>query len=93
MTETTVGREPVQIVEIRQPFCAHVFGTAPCTATDPADRKCYNTRATCRDSANFALGTPLSLFFATGRVAEMEIEGAPYIIPSLVSVSTTPTRR
>lgn len=92
MTETTVGREPVQIVEIRQPFCAHVFGTAPCTATDPADRKCYNTRATCRDSANFALGTPLSLFFATGRVAEMEIEGAPYIIPSLVSVSTTPTR-
>ena len=92
MTETTVGREPVQIVEIRQPFCANVFGVAPCTATGTADRKCYNTRATCRDTPNFALGAPLSLFFASGRVAEMEIDGAPYIIPSLVSVSTTPTR-
>jgi hypothetical protein len=92
MIETTVGREPVQIVEIRQPFCANVFGIAPCTATGTADRKCYNTRATCRDTPNFALGTPLSLFFASGRVAEMEIDGAPYIIPSLVSVSTTPTR-
>jgi len=94
--EDTAGREPIQIVEILQPFCANTFGVAPCTATGTADTKCYNTRGSCRDSAgaatNFALGTPLSLFFSAGRVAEQVISGAPYIIPSLISVSTTPTK-
>lgn len=92
MDETTVGREPVQIVEIRQPFCANTFGASPCTARGTGDQRCYDTRATCRDTVNFALGTPLSLFFSAGGVAERGIVGAPNIIPSLVSVSTTPTK-
>ncbi len=92
MTETTVGRETVQIVEILQPFCANTFGVAPCTASGTADQKCYNTRATCLDAPNFTLGTPLSLFFSTGKVAERGVSGAPYIIPALISVSTAPTR-
>lgn len=96
MTETTVGREPIQIVEIRQPLCQNTFGTAPCTATGTNDQKCFNTRATCRDdnfvATNFALGTPLSLYFSTGAVAARGVSGADYIIPSLVSVSTAPTR-
>lgn len=92
MTEATVGREPIQIVEILQPLCENEFGVSPCTATGTADTKCYNTRATCQDTANFALGTPLSLFFAKGMVAEAGVSGADYIIPSLVSVSTSPTR-
>ncbi len=93
MIETDFGRTPVQIVEILQPLCANTFGTAPCNATGV---KCFNTRATCTDSAgvatNFALGTPLSLFFSTGKVAERGVVGAPYIMPLLVSVSTAPTR-
>jgi hypothetical protein len=92
MPEATPGREPVQIVELRQPLCENVFGVSPCTATGDASTKCYNTRATCRDTANFALGAPLRLFFARGHVAEQVIDGAPYIIPSLISVSTAPTR-
>lgn len=89
MTNLTVGREPIQIVEILQPICANVFGTLPCTATGIA---CYNTRATCKDATNYALSeTPLSLFFSHGKVAEIEVAGADYIIPSLVSVSTAPT--
>lgn len=92
MTETTVGREPIQVVEIRQPLCVNTFGVAPCTATGTADQKCYNTRATCLDVPNFTLGPPLSLWFSTGAVAERGVSGAPYIIPSLVSVSTVPTR-
>jgi hypothetical protein len=63
MSEATPGREPIQIVEIQQPLCSRDFGVAPCTATGTADTKCYNTRATCQDTANFALGTPLSLWF------------------------------
>ncbi len=82
-------REVVQIVEIVQPLCALTFGNAPCTATG---EKCYNTRATCEDTANYDGSSTLSLFFAKGRVAEMGVKGVPYIIPSLVSVSTAPTR-
>lgn len=92
MTERTPGREPIQIVEIRQPFCSRTYGVAPCTASGPAATRCFNTRATCQDAPNFARGTPLSLFFAKGNVGEREVVGAPYIIPSLVSVSTSPVR-
>lgn len=55
MTETTIGREPVQIVEIQQPLCANTFGTAPCTASGTGDTKCYNTRASCQDAANYRI--------------------------------------
>lgn len=92
MTATTPGREIIQIVELIQPLCSRTYGVAPCTASGTADEKCYNTRATCQDTANFALGTPLSLFFSRGHVAEQGVSGAAYIIPSLVSVSTAPTK-
>lgn len=92
MTETTVGREPIQVVEIVQPLCANTFGSAPCTATGTADEKCYNTRATCLDTANYDGSSTLSLYFTSGKVAEQGISGVPYAIPSLVSVSTAPTR-
>lgn len=54
MTNTTVGREPVQIVALQFPRCAHVHGTAPCTATQTGDDKCFNTYATCNDRANYS---------------------------------------
>lgn len=91
MTETTVGREPIQIVELVQPLCANTYGSAPCTASGGADAKCYNTRATCQDTANYDGSSSLSLYFAKGYVAERGVSGAPYIIPSLKSVSTAPT--
>lgn len=91
-TSGDVCREPVQIVEIVQPLCALTYGTAPCTASGTADEKCYNTRATCQDTANYDGSSTLSLFFSRGNVAEQRITGAPYIIPSLKSVSTAPTR-
>lgn len=92
MTETAPGRELIQIVEIKQPFCENEFGVSPCTATGTADTKCYNTRATCQDPENFALGTPLSLFFAKGHVADMQVSDVPYVIPSLRNVGTSPTK-
>jgi hypothetical protein len=91
MTDYPVGREPVQIVEILQPLCENVFGVSPCTATGTADQKCYNTRATCQDTANFALGTPLSLYFTKGH-APSDLLGLDYVFPALVSVSTSPTK-
>lgn len=87
-----IVREPVVIVELQQPLCSREYGVSPCTASGGADRKCYNTRATCQDPDNFLLGDPLKLYFCTGKVAEMFVPGISYIIPSLVSVSTSPTR-
>jgi hypothetical protein len=91
MTKDTVGREPILIVEIVQPSCGNVFGSSPCTASGAADAKCYNTFTTCQDTPNYTAST-LSLFFSRGNVADQEVSGATYIIPSLVSVSTLPTR-
>lgn len=42
---STVGREPVTIVEIEQPRCALRFGVGDCSAT--GNPKCYNTYSTC----------------------------------------------
>lgn len=120
MSETTVGREPIQIVEIQQPLCTNTFGVLPCTAggggayweleggsgyweteagglwelqsSVSTALKCYNTRATCQDTANFALGTPLSLYFGKGTVADLGVSDVDYLIPSLVGVSTAPTK-
>lgn len=91
-TEVAPGREPVQFVEIRQPRCSRTFGVAPCMATGTADQKCYNTRKSCRDPANFALGSPLALVFSRGGVAEQGVTGASYVFPTLLSVTTAPTR-
>lgn len=80
--------ETVQIVEIKQPFCTRSHGSAPCTASGTP---CHNTPSTCQDPENFERGE-LSLFFSRGHVAERGVEGADYIIPSLKSVSTSPTK-
>ncbi len=53
MSNTEVGREPIQIVRLRLPKCANTHGTAPCTATQTGDAKCFNTRATCNDAQNY----------------------------------------
>jgi len=89
MSETTVGREPIVVVCIEQPACAHVFGTAPCTATGEA---CYQTRATCKDAANYLqnAGSVLRLYYGVegaGRPAD-EL----YIMPFLISASTSPAK-
>lgn len=92
MTNTTIGREPIQIVEIVQPLCANEFGVSPCTATGTNDEKCYNTRATCQDADNFDGTSTLSLYFGKGSVAEQNLTDLPYIFPYLKSVSTSPTK-
>ena len=60
-------REQIYVVEVDTPRCIHTHGSAPCTATETGDDKCYNTRATCNDLANFdttltVSGTNLGFF-------------------------------
>ena len=51
-----LGREPLQAIKITVGYCSLISGTAPCAATETGDDKCYNTRFTCNDPANFTDG-------------------------------------
>lgn len=87
--EKTIGRKPVKIVRIDQPACAHVFGSAPCAATGEA---CYQTRASCRDAANYAQGAGSELALYFGEEGARAPADVPYLLPLLVGVSSSPTK-
>ena len=83
----SLGREPLTIVEIDLPLCARVYGTAPCTATLSAElpSKCFNTRKTCQDPANYLGTSTQTLRFAKNQSG---LPGGQTIFPALQSVST-----
>lgn len=53
------GDQPITVIEIDVERCTRTYGVAPCTAALGIAniRKCFNTRATCQDRANFNGGT------------------------------------
>jgi len=75
-------------VEIDIPFCANIYGEAPCTAAlgVTGEIKCFNSLATCQDRPNY-IDDPVTLRFSEDSVHyPKEIEA----IPSLVGHSMTP---
>jgi len=86
-SETDAGRIPVVVVEIDQDLCQNEYGTSPCTASGTV--KCFKTRATCQDSANYNRGTLTLRFSENHQDVPSEIG---YIIPSVESVSLTSSK-
>lgn len=83
-----VDRIPLQVVELDLDTCSLTFGTAPCTATLGVLGRCYNTRATCQDTANYTRTTK------TYRFCE-PLENLPRgvdMIPSIKKIKTAPTK-
>lgn len=80
----------VTIIEFDAPRCVNVYGTAPCTAAVgvTGERKCFNTRATCQDLANFA--SELVTFRFTRPSARIHRDDGGDVIPSVRVVRTTP---
>lgn len=78
----------VTIVEIDIPFCALTYGVAPCEAAlgSTGSKKCFNTRRTCQDLANFDPETLTVRFIEAS--ADLQYEA----LPNLVDVDTTPQR-
>lgn len=83
------GRRPIIVFEMDVDQCTLVYGDSPCTAevgvTGAA--KCYNSRLTCQDAANFTAGT------LTLRCVE-PLDGMPLgeqIFSCIDSVSNAPT--
>lgn len=82
-------RELIQVVEIDQDFCSLTYASAPCTAVlgvTGTDR-CFNTRATCQDRANYTEGGRTVRFCKQNENAPRD---GDVHIPSVVSVSTSP---
>lgn len=81
-------------VEIDIEVCSRTYGVSPCIATLTGEaptgtRKCFNTRATCQDRANYAAST-VTLRFAedAGYLAESGIDAIPCIAANGVSLKS-----
>lgn len=86
MDATTVGRAPLTLVQIDQDFCTLTYGVAPCTAVNPFN-KCFNTFKTCQVPDVYSRGVRTITF---GK-QQSELPANEYIIPFLVSTSTSPS--
>lgn len=77
-------REPYQIVEIDQQYCAHRYAQSPCNASsgDP----CFNTLKTCADQPSYRESV------LTLRFTQAKDQVPNGVIPSLLTVSSTPTQ-
>ena len=87
--ETTIGREPITIVEIDQDTCNLTYSVSPCQAalTVTGATECFNTFKTCQDTANYDRGS-LTLKFITPNTGFPKGE---FYIPSVVSVGRNPS--
>lgn len=91
---TTLGREPLTIVELEQPRCSLRFGVSPCTASGTP--KCYQTSGTCLDLPNYTPTGSIKWRFINARpgsfsMADFSDPDNPELppIPCLISVSTS----
>lgn len=74
-------REAIQYVEIDLPICARVYGVAPCAAAIgvTGDARCFNTLATCQDSANYSATTVTLRFCEDRPYRDLSIEALPLL--------------
>lgn len=83
-----LGRNPVTLLEIDLPYCTRTYGVAPCAAVlgTTGQAKCFNSKFTCQDRANYDEGTK-TVTFAYNQDGNPDIPG---IFPALQSVSSRP---
>lgn len=91
-SNTTIGRQPLQIIELVQDFCSLTYGTSPCAAAlgVAGSFKCYNTLPTCQDPTNYDRSS-LTLRFCN-KTSEFPKAGETdeQYIPMVTSVRTSP---
>jgi len=83
-----VGRIPVVFVELDMDCCTRTYGTSPCTAAVGVTgaAKCYNTYATCQDTAHYNKGVKTYRFSDPSARLPVGLQ----TIPLLKSVSFAP---
>jgi hypothetical protein len=86
-------RQPVQMVSLFLDFCDNEYGVndgiSTCTAAGGTGNECYNTKATCQDTANYNRSSDGVLQYNfTSEVGTTLPNQKAY--PSVISVSTAP---
>lgn len=78
----------ITLVDLLQPLCTRTYGSAPCDAAlgVTGAAKCYNTRATCQDAANYNAGT-LTLRFSK---PQENVQQFGNVFPFINSLNITP---
>jgi len=79
------GRKTSSICQIELSDCSLTFGVSPCTATG---EECYNTRSTCKDTANFAGATVTHTFIQENQLVPI----GELMHPCLISANIAPNR-
>lgn len=85
---SVVGRIPVVFVELDMDVCTRTYGSSPCTAAVGVTgaAKCYNTFATCQDTAHYNKGVKTYRFSEPSALLPVGLQ----TIPLLRSVSFAP---
>lgn len=85
---SVVGRIPVVFVELDMDVCTRTYGSSPCTAAVGVTgaAKCYNTYATCQDTAHYNRGVKTYRFSEPSALLPVGLQ----TIPLLRSVSFAP---
>lgn len=84
------ARSAVQFIELDISYCSLSYGVAPCTASIPSTgtAKCFNSVATCQDSANYAASTVTLRFTEANDFRPLDIEA----LPNIASADFTPAK-
>lgn len=86
-----MGKQPCVIVQMHMSRCSHQFGVAPCTAVGVGNQKCFRTRSSCKDPANYSETDGWKYNLATTRVTGFQAVDESPVFPVLTSVDTAPT--
>lgn len=89
---TSVERQPFEWIEIDQPLCVNDYGSTPCLAIlgTTGANKCFNTRASCQDPANYdQTDSVLTLRFAHNQA---RLPDDNYYFPYLQRATITPAK-
>lgn len=84
------GDQPITVIEVDVEFCALTYGFSPCAALlgTTGNLKCFQSRFTCQDRANFTPGV-LTLRFCSENVTPPKGENIYPCITSHQSFSTS----
>ncbi|MET4315878.1 hypothetical protein [Bradyrhizobium sp. RT4b] len=76
-------------IELDVPFCTHVYGVAPCTASIPTTGtiKCFNSKNTCQDTAHFLASDVTWRFAKPASYLPTDID---IVAASIIDISYTP---
>jgi len=85
---TQYSREHIYVVELHLDFCSLTYGEAPCTASGPAELKCYNTQESTQDLPNYTQEIKIYRFCTARSPHPIGIDA----IPNLLSVALSPSK-